>query len=101
MKLTKADREYLKRNFWENDDDIDQIEEAISKTSFKVFDMGSEELRNGKEGGKRITLSETIDLLGREVFLSGMDRCAFHVTAVRYTNDGRTVFFDASRYFGY
>ena len=86
MKLTEEDRVYLREECHEDDEDIRQIEKVISKTTFKL-------------DGKRIPLKEAIDLLGREEFLSGMDRSAFHWSAVRMTPDGREIHFDSRRFF--
>ena len=86
MKLTKADREYIRRNFWEDDKNIDQIEAAIGCTWF--------EYKN-----ERIGVRKAIELIGREKFLSGMDRSAFHRTATVTTDEGIPVYFDSSKYF--
>ena len=86
MKLTKADREYIRRNFWEDDKHIDQIEAAISKTKFKL-------------GDEPIGVTRAVAVLGREKFLAGMDRSAFHRSAVVQTDDGRNVYFDSGAYF--
>ena len=86
MKLSKADREYIRRNFWESEDSIDQIERCIDKTKFTL-------------DGKKIPTARAIEMLGREKFLTGMDRSAFHFTTVVETDDGRLIHFDSSRFF--
>ena len=86
MKLTKADREYIKRNFWESERNIDQIEEAIPHTKYRYC-------------GAYIGVKRVIELIGREGFLSGMDRSAFHWTATYIDDTGEPVLFDSSEYF--
>ena len=87
MKLIQKDRELLLS--WGHDEkEIQQIEEATksTKTSYTF-------------GGVPISREEVICLLGRETYLSGLSRSAFHFTAVQYTDDGRSVYFDSSRLF--
>lgn len=86
MKLTREDREYLREHFHEEEWAINQIEEAIKKTTFKI-------------GGKRVTSTEVIRRIGREHFLSCMDRSAFHWSATTETPDGERVDFDSRRFF--
>ncbi len=86
MKLTKADREYIRRNFWEDDKHIDQIEAAIGFTRFEYK-------------GERIGVRRVIELAGREGLLDGMDRSAFHQTAVIPDLDGNPIYFDSRAYF--
>ena len=86
MKLTKADREYLKRNFWENEDHIDQIEAAIGKTTFE-------------HDHKYIGVKDAIELCGRELFLSAMDRSAFHRSCCVTLPDGSHMYFDSKKFF--
>lgn len=85
MKLTPKDRELLLS--WGHDEkDLQQIEEAThsAKTSYEL-------------DGAPIKRDEAIRLLGRETYLSGLSRSAFHATAARWTDDGREVYFDSSR----
>ena len=93
MKLTRADREYLKRNFWEDEAHIDQIERAISFTRFELAEAGDDEKT------VQITRERVLELLHRELFLAGMDRSAFHRTAAVSLEDGWTIYFDSSRFF--
>lgn len=86
MKLTKASREFLRRNFWEDDQHIDQIEAAIGFTDFW-------------HQGKMLTIGEALELCGQEKFLSAMDRSAFHRTADVTLDDGTIVHFDSRRFF--
>lgn len=85
MKLTKTDKELLIK-WGHKEDDIKQIEKATTKTTY--------ELNNEK-----ISRERAIELLGREEYLSGISRSAFHWSSVRNTNNGETVYFDSSKLF--
>ena len=92
MKLTKADKEFLKRNFWEKDDAIDHIERALDYTDYEIQVNGG--------GWKKSNAKEVIELIGRERWLSGLDRCAFHMAACNNNEDNTVLaFFDATRFF--
>lgn len=87
MKLTKQDKEII-RKWGHLEDNMKQIEEATRKTVYEL---------NDKE---KISCNEAIKLLGREEFLSGISRSAFHWSALRYTEDGNNfVCFDSSKLF--
>lgn len=88
MKLTKKDKEFLRILGYSEETDLRQIEEAMTKTVYEL---------NGKE---KISCDEAVKLLGRETFLNGLSRSAFHWSAVRDTQDGEnTVSFDSSKLF--
>lgn len=80
MKLTKKDKEYL-LSVGVAEDDFPQMEEAMSCTKYEL-------------NGKKIQRKTAIEYLGRETYLSGISRSAFHYTAYR---DG--VLFDSSDLF--
>ena len=84
MRLTDSDKEYLKA--WGYlEQDMKQIEEAMRKTVYKI----NQETDFRREG-----------LLGREAYLSGLSRSAFHWSASRDIGDsGNTVSFDSSSLF--
>ena len=90
MRLTKSDKELLiSWGFAEKD--FSQIEEAFykSKTKYKL-------------GSTPISREEAIRLLGRERYLSGIARSAFHFAAGRdvpNSMSGEVVYFDSSRLF--
>lgn len=87
MKLTKSDKEYLKSRGY-LDEDMEQIERATVKTVYML---------NHKD---RISCTKAIELLGREVFLSGIGRSTFHWNTARETADGKNVIsFDSSKLF--
>ena len=85
MKLTEKDKNYL-RNLGNKDADLKQIEEAANVTTYT-------------NRGKRISRNKAIELLGREEWLSGISRSAFHWTAGRMAKDNTEVDFDSSRLF--
>ena len=87
MRLTDRDKEYLiKRGYLEKD--MQQIEEAMKKTVYKI---------NNK---KRISAKKACSLLGREAYLSGIFRSAFHGSACSEIGDsGNVVLFDSSKLF--
>lgn len=49
--------------------------------------------------GEAISREQAIAILGRETYLSGISRSAFHYTTARKTDDGRTVYFDSTKLF--
>lgn len=86
MKLTKLDKEYLK-DLGVSEEDFRQIEEATTKTKYEL-------------DNKNISRTRAIEILGREIYLSGITRSAFHWSAVRYSLDGNTtIYFDSSKLF--
>ena len=92
MKLTKQDKEYLKRLGFENRN-FSQIEQATGKTIYTLCDESA-----GKE--TQINTADAIEMLGRETYLSGISRSAFHCSAVRETGiKGIYVYFDSSKLF--
>lgn len=85
MKLTQDDKALLLRwGYIERD--FAQTEEATRRTTYKFC-------------GEQIRRDETICLLGREKYLSGISRSAFHYSAARGTDDGQVIYFDSSRLF--
>lgn len=93
MELTKADKAYL-RSINEGEEYFPQIEEAMDKTTYELCD------EDGKETIRTITREEAIELLGRENWLNGLDRSAFHWTAMRQTKDGKNyILFNSSKLF--
>ncbi|AMN31045.1 hypothetical protein BFS06_14595 [Clostridium perfringens] len=85
MKLKNDDKELLK-TWGYCDKDIQQIEEATKKTIY-IF------------GDKKISTKKAIEILGKEEYLSGISRSAFHFTSARSNKEGDTVFFDSSKLF--
>lgn len=85
--MTKADKELLTK-WGHKDGDFPQIERAFD-TRMTTYQME----------GKPITREKAIELLGREKYLSGISRSAFHFSAARKTDNGCPVFFDSSNLF--
>ena len=84
--LTKQDKQIL-LNIGHKEEDLDQIQQAADKrkTTYTIND-------------KPATREEVIKLLGREKYLYGLSRSAFHYTASQ-TQDGKEVGFDSSKLF--
>ncbi len=75
--------------------DLWQIQEAAKGKNTK-YTLYSE----NEKTGKRISGEETIRILGRRVWLSGLARSAFHWTAMRSSPDEQyEVYFDSSHLF--
>lgn len=87
--LTKKDRCILS-GWGYSEKSIAQIEEATRMMIFTAIKAHKE---------VRISRAEAIRRLGRENFLSGISRAAFHWDADRQSEDGHHVYFDAKKYF--
>jgi len=99
MELTDNDRKLLKS--WGNKPvEVAQIAHVAFFTTYKCCKTFMNEKKN-VTCGKREDISETEALrkLGRERFLQGLCRSAFHWTATCETDDGELVEFDSKRYF--
>lgn len=63
-------------------EELDQLWRAVHQAKLT--------LKNEKTGKKQcIGIDRAIEVLGEEVFLSGISRCAFHATAIRYDAEGK------------
>lgn len=93
--LTDEDIALLKECGESEEKDIKQIDDATLKkyTKYKLI----------CDEGKNIVLTReaVISMLGREKYLSGIQRSAFHCSAVRETEDGKKIFFDSYKLFGW
>lgn len=90
MKLIKKDKELLLKNGY-TEEDFPQIETAMLKKNTKY------ELND-----KLISREEAIAILGREKYVSGISRSAFHWSAVRQVKEGsdkELIYFDSSNLF--
>lgn len=85
MKLTSNDKELLKE-WGYKDNDMGQIEEATRRTIYKM-------------DGEKISTKKALEELGREEYLSGISRSAFHWSSARNSKNEKTVFFDSSKLF--
>ena len=98
MKFTKKDKEYILHLYGgiqkTVDEDIGQIEAAADVTEYYVMDKSHDDNK------RKISRLGAIRLLGREGWISGLVRSAFHWTAMRETKDGnRYVSFDSRKLF--
>lgn len=94
MKLTIKDKKLL-ASWGERPEDIAQIERA-SKSN--ILELELEDLQTGKE--RKIGQREAIKILGRETFLSGLSRAAFHWSCSRQSEDDRfSVYFYCGKLF--
>lgn len=90
MKLIKEDKESLLKNGY-TEKDFPQIEAAMLKKNTKY-----------KLNDKLISREEAIAILGREKYVSGISRSAFHWSAVRQVKEGsyeELIYFDSSNLF--
>ena len=87
MKFNENDVKYLLSIGYANRD-ITQIKSV--KRTVKLTD----------ENGKNISQDKAVELIGREQFLSGLGRAAFHCSACREI-DNHLIYFDAYHYFKY
>ena len=87
MELEKEDRAFLAALGYD-EHDLPQIEDALhaSRTTYSL-------------DGEPITRAQALHLLGRESYLAGISRSAFHFTAVQSTENGKTVGFDSYKLF--
>ena len=87
MKLTKEDKEWL-LSMGHKECDMPQIEAALhaSRTTYSL-------------DGEPITRAQALHLLGRESYLAGISRSAFHFTAAQTAGNGKTVYFDSYKLF--
>lgn len=87
MILTSEDIKLLKRwGYVERD--IPQIKKAIRRSSYELYDKTTHE-------NKCITADDAAQVLGREQFLSGISRSAFHFTSAREMGN-RVISFESS-----
>lgn len=86
MKLTRKDKDYLYNRGY-SVEDVQQIEDCIKYTKYE------------DDNENRISRKKAIEILGRETWLSGMGRSAFHYTAYRNNENGMGIFFNSRDYF--
>lgn len=85
MKLTDEDKKFLREMYDETEErNLKQIEDCSKKTRFTLVDTTNHKSSFLWYTAKEISEKEAINLLGRETFLSGMERAAFHRSAIRY-----------------
>ena len=93
MKLTNKDKKYL-LSIGYTESDFEQIGNIAKYTKYEMFTKEDESIVT------TITQRECIKLLGRNTFLSGLGRTAFHRSAVRFNDDDTIyVIFEDKKYF--
>lgn len=91
-KLTKVDINTLKK-WGYSDEDIECIKYRLSYLRCYLYNYKD-------DTQKRISRKDAINYIGRDNFLSGLGRCAFHWHAGRgVENTSYEVSFDMSKYF--
>lgn len=80
FKLTEKDKKLLK-GWGYLDEDIAQIEEVANVDTITFT------YKKNKSVEHEITPQKAIRIIGREQFLSGLSRSAFHQSAIRYVKD--------------
>ena len=68
MKLTSEDKKLL-LEWGHRKEDLNQIAKATTKTEYELYNGSNHE---------KITLTEVLEILDREIYLSGISRSAFH-----------------------
>jgi hypothetical protein len=93
MKLTNKDKKYL-LSIGYTENDFEQISNIAKYIKYEMFTKEDESIVT------RISRKKANELLGRNTFLSGLGRTAFHQSAVRYNDEGTIyVVFDSSKFF--
>ena len=91
MTLTEKDKAlFLSWDYTESD--LSQLQDAVNEVRLTLINCDDEQ---------RITKREAIRILGRETFLSGIGRAAFHATSARESSDGKIVYFDLHKWWRY
>jgi hypothetical protein len=93
MKTLSKEHKAIILNFGYPKKDLKQIENALSKTDFELYQFEDD----AKD--EKITIDQAVKILGEELFLSGMCRSAFHWSATRQNALGQKVYFNSSRLF--
>lgn len=98
MEFTKQDKASLLKLYGgvqkTVDEDMEQLEAAADVTTYELCDADSRNVI------RKISRETAIRRLGREGWLSGLVRSAFHWTATRQTADGKNcILFDSRKLF--
>lgn len=94
--LTQEDKTLLK-DYGYLDKDFPQIKQAYSKTTYTLCENTKVSGKERKE--TEIKGMKAIELLGREDFLSGLSRSAFHYSAYRDITENSGIYFNSSKLF--
>jgi hypothetical protein len=93
MKTLSKEHQEIILNFGYPKRDLKQIENALSKTDFELYHTEDD----AKD--EKLTIDQAVEILGEELFLSGICRSAFHWSATRQNAKGQNVYFNSSRLF--
>ena len=88
MKLTASDKQSL-LDFGVPEADFSQVELAMNVTTY--------EIQVDEDSWKKISRKALLERMERREWLSGLDRSAFHASALRFTRAGEEVIFDSSK----
>lgn len=90
--LTADDKEYIISHCHVNKDELEQVEQAVDKTVYWVWNDVKK---------KYISREECIKMVGREAYLCAISDSAFHKLSTCDTLDGKTSFvhFDSTKLF--
>ena len=98
MNFTDDDKKFLLENVYGGikqtfEEDLPQIEEAADVTTYTLY--------KGDKSDGRISRTKAIALCGRDGWLSGLSRAAFHWTATREVKGTPNLYvgFDAHKMF--
>ena len=102
MVLQKQDIDILK-SWGYPDKEIPQIQEGIKVSTYELYkrlNPDAEDFEGRSKLVRNLTAKEAYRRLGREAFLSGIGRSAFHWSSVRdCTNENYFVMFDSGALF--
>lgn len=99
MELTDNDRQLIK-SWGYTPCNVAQIAHVVFFTKYEYCKLHCDEKHNVTCGEKEpITEAKALQVLGREQFLQGLCRSAFHWTASCENKNSEMVCFDSSSYF--
>ena len=99
LNLTKDDIKYLRDNCGENDICICQIVRAFDKTEFEIWDYKDDLEHKNEPVITKISNSDVLKTIDKDIIVSGMDRSAFHYTAVRDIGNNKLLYFNSHKFF--
>lgn len=89
MKLTNKDKNYL-LSIGYNNVDFTAIEDATKNIKYTLTINGDNEIK--------LNQKQVIGMLGRNNFLSGISRATFHNSAMRWTENNMSIFFERKKF---
>ena len=102
MEFTIKDKEYLLQVYGGVEktlsEDLMQLMDAADVTEYELVEYERDGY-NGKHKKTKISRASAIRILGRQMWLNGLVRSAFHWTACREAGPRRQVWFDSRELF--